>query len=558
MKKLLLLFPLGILSIIPDACTMIDPTSYCGEKGLCQSTQDSLTCEQAYVRVSQGNLVRISTPPVEIRLSRAMSQVAHRFGSKRLSSKRIDLPKNIAMERDHLRLRKGFEILRSHLEEQFPYILYDQNVILKVMGAVRRFTPFMENYGPPKFPMDQYKMYWADDSLVWDIIAILTSAMNYMLSLDRDDPVREALFVNIIPYFHFMLSSHWSMDFIPPFTGPEYLDFLTTASVIHPRYLPPGSSGVWRISLSQNPNRLTIPVITIDDEERGHLPLSVLDILGLDVEYENNLQNAWDRVALSANKDLLDDPKNCGRWIENAHAAILFFKHEASNVPYGEKNYCEYHANNWFNAVDSVQKQCPEYIDAFVPILLTMFQLCDRSFFPLEDRVNTIFPLLVPLAKPGRRSCYVVHHDFNDVEQQMRFLNQTDHFSQSRIVNELWLTPESSASTPSHTEHIDILNRRMPIIWDAAHTLLSNAYQDRDAEKVVSNALRGVGVMIGLLLRERDPDGVLRNLVESAPEPSLTINSESIRRGLCRVVNCIGMDLVFANSELPEMLKLLR
>ena len=547
--KFLVLVSIWVATESTDPCTRVSPTSFCVESGTCHGITN-LTCEQAYVQVSQDNLVRIDKPAICKKISPVIAHAAKLVGIEKFSPTPIELPSSVSMTVEHEQFRIQLSALRLALESQFPYVVFDHKL---AVGVLKAAIALGRIFITPDFPVVLYKTFWIDSTLLWDVLSNLKLLMKYTLSLDRDDLVRRSLFGNILPYFHLQLTLHGLLSIPPPFAQPEYLEFLTTAANYDPHYVLQDMK-VWSILRPDELPRVVIPVIS---DESG-LPPSVMDALGLNLDY--NIDDAW-QVAIEAS-NMMSQITDCERVLEYAQASVLLLiRHADESKHNSREEHCELYGYSWWTGIDQMTKKCPQYMETFKPIVTSMFRLCDSGFFALEDRVAKIFPLLVSPPRNATTSHFTIRYTASDVHQLRDFLYEVSWVTQSEITGQLWLT-RGDGSTTSHAEHIHLLQEFMPHIWTLIPQLIwqiSQLPKVTDLFSKLGRALLGAGLVTGLLLRERDPHGVLRAVIGSIPAPhSLTAWSYSVRRGFCRVVDCVGFDLVFDNTEILQMLDILQ
>ena len=78
-------------------------------------------------------------------------------------------------------------------------------------------------------------------------------------------------------------------------------------------------------------------------------------------------------------------------------------------------------------------------------------------------------------------------------------------------------------------------------------------------ESAKADALIVFGSVVGLLVVYGDPRGALLEFLSRQSElPNFYFNSRTVRRGFCHVVNCDIFDTLFVDSDVREILDLLR
>ena len=529
-----------IINAYEDVCGTLSPGSFCLESGIC-SHSDTTTCDMAYISASTHLLKLIDDIPIVVRPVGDNALIAFTLALSRNAVKPqpIKPPAQLANTQEHLEFVDTIAILARQMYMEFPRIRY-------VESRVRNMTNSAKRIGTHASMSPAYGHYFLRTLHVGLIRQYFRLLIEYMTCLRFRDPMRRAIFANLVPYTHAWMSVHRSLRLPSPFLGSEYLEFLTEVSRYDPLYETSEELKSWIVPwMDSSP---TIPWYYMTIVPPDEFPLDVLNFLDLPTNIpidEDFAFEAFDQIgALVDNMYGIDD---CEVLIDHFRAAI-YFMHDMPGINEDHREtFCEFSQEFWQNTMLMLVETCGgKYKQAVIPMILDLVRICSTKILSLESRSKTILPFILQRDNTS--------HQYNNVSQNLTLLVRSISVIPVNILR------GTVRVFGDFDDHISLLSQLVSnLSASIGDQSVAARIADIDTGMIYSDPLRylnsksglmGMGAATALILVEKDPLAVLTKLFLD--------ESVSYRNGFCSVVNCLAIDTLFDSNEILLAIEYLR
>ena len=527
-------------ALFQDACTSIDSNSICLESGMC-SNDLGLSCDDAYIRSSQNLLKPIDDPPIvpPPRHSAGDILISILLSRGELFIEPEDFHPSIWKRSEHVELMSALTTLTIDMYMDFPRIQYKQYVLVDLVQKARAVVA-------SKIVDPRYRITLLYTSHFGITRTYFRAIIEYMNSLSRGNPLRGAIFANLVPFIHAWIKVHEILQLPSPFLGAEYYGILTEASRFDPLYEVNPLEKIWVIPIhireGSTPSLLTIPVL-----DNGNFPLSVLDFL--DVSETDFSVNSVIAQFIQKYESLIDI-SDCDYISEYNRATLFFMKHHPEVTPEDKRLFCRETNTYWQMMLFATAKACSHRRPDIMQTVIDLVGICGRTFFPLQFRAAYLLPLFVASTSPT--------YQFDLRTSPVNPLRTMSLIPINILRSNVRIAFDDGFGDPE-LEHAAFLSQFVANITRPEHYLPlvsrvgSEVYFSNLVEFVVTkSSLMGIGVAIGLLFRAGDPNKIFQNI------PNLYLDSVSVRSGFCKVVNCVGIETLFDQSDIPTVLEFVR
>ena len=531
---------------VSDVCNDIDSTSYCMETGRCSGNL-TLSCDEAYMRVSDNYLRYLGEPPIIHSISpdefmQSIRMTAPRSGSMYRSSAAPHLDWNS----HHTALMKSIGEFGTKMFVDFPLVRrYDRSIarMIETARAVR------SNFIDTLSVTDRYIYHSVITERV-NVNAIHTYfawVLRHLYSMDRSDTMRTFLVANLIPLVHAWIEVHRILLLPQPFIGSNYLELLTQVSQYHPQYT---DETVWTLSLNEfdYTASLVLPILPTE------FSMQIYDVFEMDPDWP--IDAAMGRIL-----QLIKYPN-----VDRIRAALYFIRYHPRVTQVERIKFCEDTRNKWPMTMLSLESTM-EMESVHVFDLLEIFRVCGRDYFTVQDKVNYILLPLTPQFEDPQPDTVC------DLSPWFRLTDPMDRLfgifrrialtSPGALRGQLLIVFDSKIPN-FQDQHQRVLDELVQVLRNPSMlNLISNFdtkkfVQDNQVAKIkdIKASFIGIGITVGLMVLAGDPNSVLENIIRD--NYSIYMHSRSVRSGFCRVIDCLMFETLFDNTQIPQVLSMLR
>ena len=519
-----------------DPCTMLHPLSFCRQSdpkpGFC-SGDLTLSCHGAYDKVSVPFLrpateAPVLTPRTELpfALMSGLPPIVLEKGSPLTPLARF--------------FRAGGNYI-DHFRSDFPHIRFRG-----IPAGIFEHAAQQLVASALAHPSGNYiwrirkKIYYS--KMFSECHTLLVSGLNYIYAAGPFS--RRGIFANYIHYLHVWLSVVRIIGLPSLFSQASYVEILTGVAEFQP-FFSGASKTFWTFEFPESrhlPNALILPII---------LPRNVDDVLIRISDFFNGQNITSDWLMTRAQTSHRFEPGTLT--VTNLLRASL-----ALELYQPSENYCETYRQFWMDAFAAMRpasrKQHTDYLMRLN--LLQLFRICGNRYMDLAFRALTVLPALIPKTSGSQIEVDVCFSNGTftsmDVAKRLSSMSTLNFVDNILLVckEELLFTRFISAFVVNITSTDSL--RQLPSYTDTLYFSSTESYL------VSMKTLKGFGIAIALLMREGDPHRVLETALRDRVIPNYYLDSPAIRAGFCEVLNCGVIETIFANSEYPQLLSIIR
>lgn len=500
-----------------DACHYIHPSSICSESGIC--THTAVTCTDAYILSSRDMLIERNemplTPEFDFATHTTISQMRQRRGS-------IAIQPDWLLYESYENLNFYLKIFAQKFQSQFPLIIVD---IPFLQHLVDRAAQFGEDVVEPLFneqhnPANNIALYYmsvVENCVLSQISVHFEVVKEYLISLDFRNPLRRAILAHLTPYAHALLRVHEHMRIPAGMQSLSWMEILEFMSRHDPIYPNDDEDKIWTIPIISGVYPpLSIPIVVSETEP---IPLPILESVE---EHSSNITESISAILGGFRMTEATRPRFHSVY-ENLRRELyyIFFALTKSET----LDFCRTTKPLWSSFFQILEP----YSGRNTPLFLVhLFRICGSDYLPLEDRAWRVLPSLVGRrATPGKS----IHYQNGTFPLPINVLRNGVDISWNPLGNKTW----------THTTFLSIF--------------VESGIQKRPTEP---RRLYVLGSAIALLVIEGDPHGTLQNHLSKGHITDFYLESVSVKRGFCEVMNCIIFDVLFHQTEFVNLLKYLR
>ena len=515
-STILALFAVGAFGH-QDACFYLEPRSVCEESGICSIT--GIPCTDAYIELGKELLIERDEPPImSVRDQRSWEIMDWYACGTRPSSP------SWTMDPSYISFMEKIEMLGTKFQNQFPTIIVELSFIRELVdSAVLFHNNVVKNvvteseYGHESAKTIEYYGEFAHNHVFHNIDSYMFALLNYVYALDFLDPMRLAIVTQMIPYVHAWLRIR-DLLAIPLHPYKLWIETLLFMTKYDPLYPKSETENTWLIPVV-NGLRYDLLLPLVADETEG-IPLYVLE------EYtESNLHDIVKDISSKLIAHILNyrsgrrDPE----FFQFIRISLFVLRFAGADL---EPMICTDMSKWW---LEYFRISAVEMDQGWPRInLIHILRICGYDYFSLQDRVMTALPVLVgPRETPSEATEYTngtLPMPLNKIRAGVKFT---------------WAAYGSQTGQHAKflTKYISAKLRVLPARPRQLHAL---------------------GSAIALLVIEGDPYGMMHDALRNGTIPDLYLNSVSVRRGFCEVMNCVAFDFLFQKSELPDVMRILK
>ena len=498
---------------IPDACSFREPGSVCQESGYCSAPLTDFTCTQAYLLISDNISVILDQPPITPPYDQAAT-AALTF----MRASNFARPGQWESEPFFVELNQCFEAFVMKFQNQYPKVIIDIPLLQRLVSAAANIRtqiilPMIQP-GRSRRRLGEFLACIVQSRAVKSIEAYFDAIVEYLESSDILDPIRKAIISNLGPYLHVWISIFQLLRLPYPFHARGFSELMTHAAQYDPLYPLSAEDRVWTISLDHSSPYHYMPPFVFQPGEESNIDdffipfVQRMESIAVTPSPENIvrvIQNALMLVLAQHNIRSISVAQ-----ITNVIKPFFFYlRTQIQGSGISLEPFCASTRNNWislFAIISSWRQHGP------FPYLLDIFRICGRQYLSLLDRVLIVLPTIIGSRGPSGCSLSLIHQLRREVDSA---------------------SPEIS--------HVDFL------------TDFIESSNTTDAP-----ILQRIGNFVAWSVIEGDPHGILQTLLQQRITPNFYFQSESVKRGFCQVLNCLAFDVLFGNTELVELLEILR
>ena len=562
--KLLPIAVVACASIVPapDACFLVHGDSYCQDNGYCYSLsyvranlsavlftenpEYPLSCNEAYIASSAGIIEDSTDPPVVVLRTQSEWDEAVSFGARPIR-RSFRWPFPSPPHPSMFDIEQLVDELGYKLSNEFPYIIFEAEILASLIHRVDNLTATVlgiyRNNSPQKLA---YKIAFSILPSFREVQAYLKLTMQYVAALPIG-PMKEALFINTVPFVHAWSRITWSLGIHPFIMSFEFSELATK---FKPVYLGNSPQNIWIVQLSPQTDldypALVIPLIPRHPYTEDTFPLDVEEYVGPEFNMDILLQSYVSHIVTRVSIQAIQQENLVNAFSEPIRALLFFVQHHPSVTSRDRDHFCASTTDLWIRLFDSPPSP-RDNMSHGIPELTELVQLCGKSILELLQRIDFVVPYL--LGRSGSTEVHTLyvptrHAAWVEESSQRLLAIPVENF-----FNEVTLAYEEPHWTLD--EHMDILYR---FVREAAvyNLTVSNDDASRNDRESVMKAL---GICTALILIEGDPRGVLEPPMKIS---DLYFNSHQARLGFCRVLNCLIFETIFDDHEIVAVFNYMR
>ena len=516
--------------LAPDMCTRLNEASFCMDSGFCSNTEPPLACRDAYIRASEGLLKLNPLPPIITHLAGDLD-----FYQDDVSYLRGEwmppLPNDsqtlafIRSDPYHLSFLSSLLEYNNLLEKDFPFIRYESCSVF--VRLVRSVGSLQFQYRSLKMASPSYNSILLNLHTIASITTQIRIYIEYVSALARTDPLRKAMFANLLPFIHAWMLVQVYVNIQKPILLPELIDFITSAAQYDPLYMSTEHLKTWFVYLPRmDGNRDTTPPVIPFVEP---VPLTVYDYFDIPID-EMNTSNVVERITSGINST-----NSQYQWL-----AALFMQNHPEVAGAQKEQFCTNFLTRTNQVLPFKSDASREMQMKMIAGISDLYRLCGDAVVSLDFRINHVLPTLL------RRINITNDYEFDRADEY----KSTTEISIYSLRQDTRVFIKGLSGTPTE-KHIEYLSNLLEIhIRSPIYTWLASDEAFGPAPRRVMETL---GSAAALLLVQGDPTGVLR-----LHYPTLKLNSVSFRSGFCKVLNCVAFETLFHEGEIPLVLETLR
>ena len=597
-QKMIILFLLGLVpgtrasdSFLPrDPCSLVYRESRCEESGLCRSLVPSIegglesstdldstvSCSDAYM--SLANMMDSTTipdPPIIVPIghgklrSMVERQLVATQSTYRPPSQGWYIP-NVTLQHEFTGL---IDSLAIKFSVEFPEIIFHPPADAPLLRHLVRLS---RDIGRSMTPITSsfYQSHFANIPSVRRINWHLQTAV-LSIYTTRSIEMRRAKISHSIPFFHAWSSVYYYLDFPTLFSQIGTVcsfSFMVNRDTLYPTN---SSEKVWVIGLpaefmETKPTHFVIPPVV--ENLQSDFPLEAFEFLASHTGQQTDvddpltiLNHAIDRIStmnftssrcLSSTIEFLE--------------TVLFVVQEHPQVTREMREiFCHTTKDSWeafFQAASSPIHLHPE---AFASInLLRLFDICGPLFLTLRDRVAHVLPAIAGVRfisdVPIRYEVHYLREPITSwLPEAIELIRSIPIYHIRRWMLIAFYSDDTEARSSVEEEQAEYMSFLSEILFrlSEGEFALFEQIEGRlvPTESETPDELFVFGSVVALLVVYGDPRGALSDfLARESGIPNLYFNSNTVRRGFCHVVNCDIFDTLFVDSDVREILDLMR
>ena len=505
---------LAATTVHNDACHYISPSSVCDDSGMC--TGSGVPCREAYITSSIGMLVERNevplTPQFDSITYSSLQHMRSRPGNRIIHQDWMYSPIFVDLETNLVRLAGRFQ-------DQFPFIMADIVLIRVLVANAARFeenvvSAIWDSRDPRNLTL--YHMALAHTSVVTQLNTYFHAILDYVVSLDFTDPMREAILTHLLPYAHAWLRVHEHLRIPADMQSRGWMEVLDFMSRHDPIYPLNDGEKAWTIPVITPPYvPVMIPIVV---PETDPITLEMIDTFP---DATNATQTIAAKLArFSRNPGGRADSKAV---YELLRIGLYYIRFAQPRVDLAR--FCRDTHSLWSSYFASFASN-PDA--SSVIFLIHLFRLCGSDYLSLQDRALYVLPALV-----GRRISpgLPIEYTNGTLPLPIDLLRRGVEFSWHAYGD------EENQHAKFLSEYIKTMIRKRP---------------------TESRKLHALGSAIALLVIDGDRHATLQTLLSRGTISDFYLGSVSVKRGFCEVINCVSFDVLFNPTELVNLLKLHR
>ena len=545
-----------IANVDADACYHLSPESFCMSSGKCAPPL-SLSCDDAYIHASADLIVPTLDIPIVNKITKFMVSISNGIAQARESQSPIGFPTHYTSDPLFQELLNIMEKISKRFEVQYPNILIERSALQSLVDVSERISdtlvsPFLSSKQFKQIHATFARAFLTNDA-VKNIGWVIRSLIRQLYVMDRTHTTKQALFSNLVCLVHAWQRVLTHLALSPVLIRASYQEFFAEAVKFVPTYELNEEKRRWSIHARTSP-QLILPVFPSEDPL--DFPMGVFDLLGF--SHTTPSDQIADLIVEKLEHSIRDLSLYKGG---TARAALYYMRNYPGVSADTQKQFCDRTKDLWSAFILSLSKYAKDHDDQNNIIFVDLFRLCGKQYLSMDVRVGKFLPIVIAAGRDTTPQNYNLVNSTKSHSATTEALQVIGQIPVHALRSNVNLFLNTVHVTSNHS--MAILERLVPVV--SVQFLRSAIKMHDTAKRDPSKGPRVTGIPImlpgifhALIMLAGDQRRVLQTLIETNKIPSLYLDSYHVRSGFCKVLDCIVLEAMFDNGEVPQLLETLR